>query len=267
MNAQSRLKNYGQNFLIHNGPINDMVGRVAHTSGPILEIGPGGGALTRRLATLERPLTTLEIDPHYVRKLTAEFADTSVAILGGDFLSHRLADDTRTIVSNLPFNICTAVLRKLFDSPHWSEAILLLQRDVARRRAGGTLLSTQWAPWFDLRLGARVPAAAFRPRPRVGGGILQISRRPRPLVPVDQRTEFQAMVERVYTGRGRGIAEILTRQKLLSSRRQAQDFCRHHDLSPMTLPPQLPAPAWIALFETTGVSPPSRPRHHTSDRR
>lgn len=251
MNARSRRKNYGQNFLVHSGVIDDMVSRVDATDGPILEIGPGSGALTRPLASLDRPVTAVEIDPNWAKRLSLP----GVNVIRDDFLRYVMPADVRTIISNVPFSITTAILRKLLDAPDWNDAILLVQWDVARRRSGSTLLSMQWAPWFTFTLGRRVPAAAFRPRPAVDGGILQVSRRQQPLLPASHRHEFQSMLERVFFGRGRGVAEILTKQRLLS-RRGAEAWCRRQDLSPRALPPQVPVGSWIDLFETTGVSPP-----------
>ena len=93
-----------------------------------------------------------------------------------------------------------------------------MQWEVARRRAGvggATMMSAQWAPWVTFELGERVPRSAFKPRPNVDGGILLISRVDEPVVSVKDRKAFQAMVHSVFTGKGRGLAEILTHTRLL----------------------------------------------------
>src|SRR5699024_42217 len=59
----------GQNFLVHTPTINRITRLVARTEGAILEIGAGDGALTRSLATLDRPLTAIDIDEHRVQWL------------------------------------------------------------------------------------------------------------------------------------------------------------------------------------------------------
>src|SRR5699024_11383810 len=78
------------------------------------------------------------------------------------------------LVGNLPFHLTTAILRRIFRAPGWKHAILLVQWEVARRRAGvggATMMTAQWWPWFDFELGRRVPARAFTPRPNVDGGV------------------------------------------------------------------------------------------------
>ncbi len=59
----------GQNFLHHQPTIDRIAALVHGTSGSILEIGAGDGALTRALAGLGRPLTAIDIDEHRVRRL------------------------------------------------------------------------------------------------------------------------------------------------------------------------------------------------------
>jgi 23S rRNA (adenine-N6)-dimethyltransferase len=111
---------------------------------------------------------------------------------------------------------------------------------VARRRAGvggATMMTAQWWPWFEFALVQRVPASAFRPSPTVDGGLMTIARRPDPLVAAADRREYQAMVHRVFTGRGRGLGQILRRQGLAGN-----------DIRPSALPRDLTAVQWAALF-------------------
>lgn len=178
MSSSSRARRaLSQNFLINQQVIASLVSRVAKTTGSIIEIGPGNGALTSPLAALGRPVTAVEIDARLARGLRSTAPDT-VEIVADDFLSFELSTSPHVVVGNIPFHITTAILRKLLSAPGWTEAILLMQWDVAKRRAGvgaGTLLSAQWAPWFTFELGERVPRTAFRPAPTVDGGILRFA--------------------------------------------------------------------------------------------
>ncbi|GAA1571559.1 hypothetical protein GCM10009804_29920 [Kribbella hippodromi] len=54
---------HGQNYLTDHTTIDRFIQLVAESSGPIVEIGPGRGALTTRLQALRRPVTAVEIDP------------------------------------------------------------------------------------------------------------------------------------------------------------------------------------------------------------
>lgn len=239
---------YGQNFLTDTRVVDDIVGLVAATDGPILEIGPGDGALTLPLARLGRPLTAVEIDARAVRRLAPRLP-AGVELVHGDFLAHRLPPGPHVVVGNLPFHHTTAILRTLLHAPAWTDAVLVCQWEVARRRAGvggETLMTAQWSPWFTFSLSSRVPSAAFAPRPQVDGGLLVIRRRAEPLLGWDERKAFQALAHRVYTGRGRGIGEIVRRAGILRGR-EVGNWLRASELPARALPRDLRTEHWLEL--------------------
>ncbi|GGS23633.1 MULTISPECIES: 23S ribosomal RNA methyltransferase Erm [Actinokineospora] len=199
----------GQNFLIDRATIDAVLRCVAETDGPIVELGPGDGALTVPLGRTGRPVTAVELDPRCAAELRRR---TGATVIHGDYLRFRFPRHPHTVVGNIPFHITTATLRRLLAAPGWEAAVLIVQWEVARRRAGiggATLLTASWWPWFDFRVRARVPARAFRPVPGVDGAILTATRRPDPLV--DDRAGYQRFVKRVFTGRGRGLRAILAK--------------------------------------------------------
>jgi 23S rRNA (adenine-N6)-dimethyltransferase len=103
----------------------------------------------------------------------------------------------------VPFGITTPVLRHLLAQRAWSTAVLLLQWEVARKRAavgGTTLLTASWWPWYEFALAGRVPSTAFRPRPGVDGGILVVGRRPVSLVDPSDRAAYQHLVREAFRG-------------------------------------------------------------------
>lgn len=63
---------HGQNFLTDHKFINSIIDLVKQTSGPIIEIGPGSGALTHPMAHLGRAITAVEVDAKLAAKLTQE---------------------------------------------------------------------------------------------------------------------------------------------------------------------------------------------------
>lgn len=205
----------GQNFLVDRRVIDGFVALAAATHGPIVELGAGGGAITRELAALGRPLTALEIDRRRADSLRREFVhDAGVTIVDADALAWRYPAAPHVVVGNVPFHLTTAIMRSLLARGHWTHAILLTQWEVARRRCGvggSSLLTAQWDPWFTFRLHERVPARAFKPAPSVDGGVFTIERRAGALVPAAERAAYQAFVAEVYRGKGRGLAQILRR--------------------------------------------------------
>ncbi|MFJ8913377.1 23S ribosomal RNA methyltransferase Erm [Amycolatopsis sp. NPDC102389] len=197
----------GQNFLIDRTVIETVVKLVDWTDGPIIEFGTGDGALTLPLERLGRPLTGVEIDARRAARL-ARRVQSPTKIVTADYLRFPLPKTPHVLVGNLPFHLTTATLRHLLAAPGWTDAVLLMQWEVARRRAGvggATMMTAQWWPWFDFRLASRVPAAAFRPRPGVDGGLLTMTRRERPLVDDADRRRYQDFVRRVFTRPGKEV--------------------------------------------------------------
>lgn len=245
---------HGQNFLHDQRVVDAIVDLVAHTDGPILEIGAGRGALTVPLQRLGRPLTAIEVDGHRAARL-ADRTATSTRVVAADFLRFRMPRSPHVIVGNLPFHLTTAMLRRILHGTGWTDAVLLVQWEVARRRAGiggATMMTAQWWPWFEFALSQRVSAAAFRPRPSVDGGLMTIRRREAPLVADGDRRRYQAMVHQVFTGRGHGIGQIVGRRL---PRTATQQWLRDNQIRPDALPRDLTARQWAALFRayhTTG---------------
>ncbi|OZM80611.1 23S ribosomal RNA methyltransferase Erm [Pseudonocardia sp. MH-G8] len=229
----------GQNFLVDGR----VVARIAALvpPGPVVELGAGDGALTRRLAGRDGDVTAVELDPGRAAGLRRALGGR-VRVVQADMLRFRL-DGAPTVVSNVPFGITTPVLRHLLAQRAWTTAVLLLQWEVARKRAavgGTTLLTASWWPWYEFSLAGRVPASAFRPRPAVDGGILVLHRRPEPLVPLAERAAYQRLVREAFRG-----------DRLLPAVRRALPAPRRwlaaHGLDTGTRPRDLGAQEWAAL--------------------
>ncbi|WP_242547645.1 23S ribosomal RNA methyltransferase Erm [Amycolatopsis sp. MtRt-6] len=233
----------GQNFLHHSPTIDRIVRLARATDGPILEIGAGDGAITGRLAALGRDVRAVDLDEHRVRRLRRRLP--SVTVVHDDALRTPL--DRPVVVGNLPFHLTTPILRRLLTDGSWQEAILLTQWEVARKRAGvggRTMLTAQTAPWFDFTLQARVPADGFRPKPSVDGGLLTIVRRREPLVDPADRAGYEQFVREVFTGRGRGIEQILT----ATVPKRWRPTLKAAGIPPSALPRDLTPRQWTAVW-------------------
>jgi 23S rRNA (adenine-N6)-dimethyltransferase len=248
----------GQNFLTNRTKINTIVDRVAATDGPIIEIGSGNGALTIPLQSLGRPITAIEIDPQQARALQAH-VDSTTTIVHGDFLNFRLPATPHTIVGNLPFHLTTAILRRILHAEAWTAAILLVQWEVARRRAavgGATMMTAQWWPWYDFDLVTRVPASAFTPSPTVDAGLMTISRRRSPPVDPTERARYAAFVHSVFTGRGHGLHQILPKVVSAPLKSPVQRWLAKQRFRHTPLPRDLTAEQWSEIFALAHPTPP-----------
>ncbi|GAA2020503.1 hypothetical protein GCM10009839_16530 [Catenulispora yoronensis] len=244
----------GQNFLIDRTLIAAVQRLVAdETAGPIVELGAGDGALTGPLARLGRPVTALEIDPRRVRRLRDRFG-AEVAVVQADVLRHRFPATPHTVVGNVPFHLTTAIIRKLMAERGWTDGVLIVQWEVARRRAGvggASLLTASWWPWYGFGVDRRIPAAAFRPMPSVDGGLLTMRRRERPLVPDRERAGYQDFVRRVFQATGRGLEEMIGRAARVG-RAELRDWARRNGIPARALPRDLDAEDWAGLWRVVG---------------
>ena len=217
----------GQNFLTDRRTIARIVQLAGQTSGPLVEWGTGDGSVTVPLSKLGRSVEGVEIDTVRARNLRRRVGP-HVCISEGDILRHAPPTGS-TVVSNVPFSLTTPVLRHLLSSPDWVRAVLLLQWEVARKRAGvggATQLTAQWWPWLSFTLDRRVPASAFRPRPVVDAGILVIDRRERALLSAAAAAPIPELGRAgLLRGQGRGLAEILARSGRMT-RAEAVRLCR-----------------------------------------
>lgn len=245
---------HGQNHLRDERTIRRIIDLVRATDGPILEIGPGGGALTLDLQRLGRPLTAVEIDARRVRELRAR-VQPGTRVIHDDVLSHRFPHEPHVVVGNLPFHLTTAILRTLLHAPGWTDAVLVVQWEVARRRAavgGASMMTAQWWPWVDFQLRERIPARAFDPVPAIDAGLLTLERRSTPLVDRGRQAAYRAFVHRVFTGRGRGVEAILGEVIGPARRPALRRWLGREGVHPLALPKDLTAEQWAGLFAELG---------------
>lgn len=199
---RSRRRRLGQNFLSHE-LADRLVGEADVRPGElVVEVGPGAGAITTALVRRGVEVVAVEIDPQWAERLRArvdQMARGRARVVHADFLSHPLPARPFRVFGSLPFARTTAILCRLLDDPRvpLARADLIVQWEVARKRAAvppSTLLSTTWAPWWEFRLGPRIPAAAFRPVPAVDAAVLVVTRRDRPLLPPAMAERFAGFV-------------------------------------------------------------------------
>ncbi|MGH7778862.1 MAG: 16S rRNA (adenine(1518)-N(6)/adenine(1519)-N(6))-dimethyltransferase RsmA [Candidatus Binataceae bacterium] len=179
-------KSRGQNFLVQAAIANRIVDAAALAPGDhVLEIGPGLGILSERIAAHQIALLTMvEIDPRLVERLQERFAgDRRARIVLGDFLEADLAGvfdhGPLKVVGNLPFNAAAAILRRLCgDSRTIDLMVLMFQREVGERirarpgESAYSALSVFAQLYFEIEAHFRVGAGNFHPRPKVDAEVL-----------------------------------------------------------------------------------------------
>lgn len=189
-------KSRGQNFLIHEHVIDAILRLLQLTrADQILEIGPGLGFLTRRLVEVADKVWAVEVDAKLVEYLQRRewSAQKNLQLIAGDILETSLAgwlaNRKVKVVGNLPYNISTEVLFRLFDlRAHFSCLVIMLQKEVADRLASAPgskdygILSV-WCQLHGIVTGkVAVSPEAFFPKPTVRSTVLRIDLRAQPLI-------------------------------------------------------------------------------------
>jgi 23S rRNA (adenine-N6)-dimethyltransferase len=170
----------------------------------VLDLGAGGGVLTRALVDAGARVRAIELDPGARRQLTARFGhDSRVEVVAADATVLPLPNEPFGVVANLPFAVGTAILRRLLGEPRvpLTQLDAIVEWGLAAKRSAvwpSTLLGCTWGAWYDLRLVRRVPRTCFAPPPSVDGAVLRATRRATPLVPPAEAAAYGALLHRAF---------------------------------------------------------------------
>lgn len=207
----------------------------------VLEIGPGRGVLTELILPRVRSLVAIEIDPVLSAELRRRWASVKhLQVLTADFLridlNHLLSlsmtplppDGGRgegegvgfppllKVIGNLPYAVTAPILQRLLPWTGWSEAILMVQREVAdrltsppgRRTYGLLTVATQC--YATPSLLTIVPPCAFQPLPKIHSATLRLSRHA-PLAPAPVIDRALHLARQAFQHRRKTLLNALLR--------------------------------------------------------
>ena len=197
-------KKYGQNFLIDSHVLDKIIAAADITPDDmVLEIGPGIGTMTKRLAERARWVAAVEIDANLIPILEETLAGyENIKVFHEDILKMdipKLALDYNEgrpikVVANLPYYITTPIIMGLFESGAPVDNItVMVQKEVADRMQSGPgskeygALSLAVRYYAQPYLAANVPPNCFIPRPGVGSAVIRLTRHQDPPVETKDR--------------------------------------------------------------------------------
>jgi 16S rRNA (adenine1518-N6/adenine1519-N6)-dimethyltransferase len=214
-------KRYGQHFL-EAVWADKLVAAIDPKAGDrFVEIGPGPGALTLRLAPLVSRVTAVELDAEMVARLRPRLPP-NVVLVHGDFLEFDLStlasERPFRVAGNLPYNVSSPILFALIDTHRTADGIidatLMVQREVAERMHAqpGTgdygVLSILVQLHADVRLVLSLPPGAFRPMPRVHSSVVHLHFRA-PAITLADEPAFESMVRTMFMQRRKTLRNAL----------------------------------------------------------
>lgn len=254
-------RRWGQNFLASPAVARRLVDLFldqvpeARRTLPVVEIGPGRGALTGHLACRVTRLVALEIDPLLEAEVRGSLA-------GRPGCEVRLADALETdfdalgaelggafrVIGNLPYNVGTAVVRRLLRVPALVDLQVVLQKEVVDRflarpgtKAYGPLAVISQLRG-ELREAMALPPSYFRPRPKVHSAALTVSIDPRAPLAATEVASFEPWLFRGFGHRRKTLAGNLG-----PWREVVRDFLVERGLPADARAEAVPPASWLDL--------------------
>ncbi len=216
------VKRRGQNFLVDGNMARAIAADVTSIGNEVLELGAGGGALTRPLLEAGARVTAVEVDRRLCELLREEFADEARFTLREDDIARldwqaalSAAGKRPVMAGNLPYVLTSEVLFALADHrDQVAGAVFMVQREVAQRLAaepGGReygVLAVLLGALFEIELRRKVSPAVFWPRPEVVSAV--VSLRPRADTwSTEEFARFRALVKALFGQRRKMVGKLL----------------------------------------------------------
>lgn len=206
----SLKKSLGQHFLKDENICRKIINALEqHSFSKLLEVGPGGGALTKYLLQLKGvDFMAVELDEEKVLYLETTYPVLKSKIIHQSFLEiEKPFDGSFAVVGNFPYNISTQILFKILE---WKDdvecTIGMFQKEVAQRIAakegskvyGVTSVLVQ--AFFDVEYLFDVHEKCFNPPPKVKSGVIRMLPRKEQL-PLKNETDFFLLVKTAFNQR------------------------------------------------------------------
>jgi 16S rRNA (adenine1518-N6/adenine1519-N6)-dimethyltransferase len=208
-------RSLGQNFLF-DPAILDRIIDVADigSADTVVEIGPGPGRLTHLLAKKAQRVIAIELDSRLYEKLKDEMTGReNVELVCGDALKYDYdAIGPFRVVANIPYYITTPIIFRLIEArSNLISMTLTIQKEVAERIVAGPgskdygalSLGVQYHADADIKF--IIPAAAFRPAPKVDSAVIRMDIRKSPRVSVADETLFFKIIRAGFSQRRKTI--------------------------------------------------------------
>lgn len=184
-------KKFGQNFLTNTGIIDNIVNSIQPTERDlIIEIGPGGGALTKKLKKYNATLICYEVDEE-TKEYLSVLENEKTRVIYADFLKRDIIDDLKDIeyerlyvIGNLPYYITTPIITKILELKlNVSEAVFMVQKEVAdrfsanpqTREYGSITVFLNY--YFTIQRLFIVGKNNFIPKPNVDSAVIKLTSR------------------------------------------------------------------------------------------
>lgn len=217
------LKRFGQNFLIDKNIIRKIMREIKpQPQEPILEIGPGKGALTEELLQSGASVVAIEIDRELCSYLRDKYgAVPNFKLLEADALNLNwltlFNGQTQVkVVGNIPYNITSPLLFRVFEiNDYISSAVFMVQKEIALRLCAQPnskeygILTVLAAFYGSVKIAFHIPPTVFRPQPKVWSSLIIFKPVPNNY-PAAFRVAFHRVVKMAFNQRRKTLKNALS---------------------------------------------------------
>jgi 16S rRNA (adenine1518-N6/adenine1519-N6)-dimethyltransferase len=244
----------------------------------VLEIGPGLGTMTERLAREAGHVAAVEVDGRLMPVLQSVLADLdNITLIQGDILAldphglvraaghqlpssdvqHPAANMRYKVVANLPYYITSAILRHLFEATLKPQrTIITVQREVAQRIVAKpgqmSLLAVSVQFYGQPRLLFRIKPGSFYPSPGVESAVIQVDLHKTSLLSAEETAAFFRVVRAGFAQRRKQLRNTLA-AGLKRAPEEVAAQLREIGLDPRRRAQTLSLEEWIAAARVLNV--------------
>lgn len=201
-------KSLGQNFLIDNSVLEDILGSADVSSDDVvLEIGPGVGTLTRELLKKAKKVYAVEVDSTLIPILKEELKEfDNFELINKDILKLDIKEILKEennvkVVANLPYYVTTPIVLQLLNEDlNFKSLTVMVQKEVGERMAADPgckeygSLSVLVQYYCDIEIIRKVSSSCFVPSPKVDSVVIKLSKCKNPRVTVKDKDLFFKIV-------------------------------------------------------------------------
>ena len=244
-------KNLGQNFLVSNDAINQIVnsGEIEKDD-LIIEIGPGLGTLTKELLEKAKKVICVELDNKMVEILNERFSlYNNLEILNQDILKTDLKEIIKKeknqnnikdvkIIANLPYYITTPIIMKLLEEKLDLKSItVMIQKEVAERliatpgeKNTGAITYTVYY-YAEAKKITEVPNTSFIPEPEVTSEVIRLDIRKKPPVETKNTEMMFKIIKNAFMQRRKTLLNSLTNTKIFKNKEEGTKILKTLNLN------------------------------------
>ena len=222
------VKSLGQNFLLDNNTIEKIIDAANITANDlVIEIGPGAGSLTKKLAKRAGNLIAIEIDKKLIPLLNDVMAGVSnFELINADILKIDIKSQildkypnytSYKVVANLPYYITTSIIMGILESDNPpSSLIVMMQKEVAERMAAGPgnktygSLSVVSGYYCRVKKIMDVSPNCFYPKPAVSSSVIRMDVRDNPEVTIDNERFFFKLIKSAFAQRRKKVSNSIS---------------------------------------------------------